>query len=105
MVEHTQNQGLENNGFGEGRFDLENRRVGEIQLSLPISPDLTAEAEVGEPRQGVRSDDVALLQKGKLLVAESKLFDFVKKPAGSGDHSVPSPTGKAAREYFEHAVS
>ena len=57
MVVDRQQDGLEQDGLGEGALDDQEWGVGEVGLALGVAHDVTRELVVGEPGQEVRRED------------------------------------------------
>jgi hypothetical protein len=105
VVEDRQQQGLEDDGVGEGRLDDHQRRVREVGLALGIAPDVAREAVAGQPLERGLVDDVAVAQGGDRRVVEGELLDRVERSLHTGHHAVPTSFGEPAGEELEHGTS
>ena len=103
MVEHREDQGLQDPRLGEGSLDGQDRRPREEQLALGVSGHVTGEPVVPQPVAGLLVDDTALAQAGQRLVGEAEVGQGVEQAPGPGDHAVAATLRKAPGEDLERA--
>ena len=102
MVEDRQDQRLEHDRLGEGSAHGEDRRVGEVQLTLAISVDVAGELVVAQPLDGLVVEEA--FDDGDLVVAEAELRQRVEDTSGARDDPIPAAVGETAREHLEHTL-
>jgi hypothetical protein len=104
VVEHRQEQRLQDDRLGEGPLDDEHRRRGEVELALGVAPHVAGEPVVGEPVARRVVDDAPLAQPGDGVGVEAEVLEGVEQAPGAR-HDAVAPTGRQpAREQLEHGV-
>jgi hypothetical protein len=102
VVEHAEDERLEDDALGEAAADGQDRRAREEQFAFGVPVDVSGEAVVGEPLRRTLIGP-ALAQEGDLLVAETEIGDQLQQAGGTGDYAVAAAAGQAAAERLEHA--
>ncbi len=104
VVEDGQDHGLQQHALGEAALDPQDRRAREVHLALGVAPDVTAEAVVGEPLQGLLVHDLPLAQEAEDALVEAEVLDRVQDASGARHHAVAAPVRQPPGEDLEHAA-
>src|SRR5699024_1024831 len=103
VVHGREDERFEDDTLGERRLDRQQRRSGEIDLTLGIAADRAGEAVVRQPVDGPLVDDLLPTEEGQLRIVEAEVADHLEDPTGAGDDSVAATGGKGATEHLEEA--
>ena len=102
MVEHAQDQRLQDDALAERAADGQHRAAGEVEVALGIGVDVAAEPEVPQVRRALVADDALLLEPRDLGGIEREGLDEGEEAPEPGEHAVPPAFGEPPREHLEH---
>ena len=104
VVEHAEQEGLEDHRLGEGGLDGQHRFVRQVHLAVPEGRDVPGELA---PRRHCRVPACRSPGRpgGHDGVVEAEGVEQLHGAPHAPDHPVPPPRGQPAREQLEHAAS
>ena len=105
MVVDRQQQRLQNDGFGEGAFDHQQGRAGEVDLAFGVALDVAGEAVVGQPRGRRVVHDAGAGEELHVVTVEAEVGQGVEGATDAGHHPVAASLGQTPGEQFEHAAA
>src|SRR5699024_7990388 len=93
----------EDDRVGERRLDGQQRRTGEVELTLAVAADGSREPIVLEVVHGLAADDLLVEEERQRLIAEPEVAQPPEPPPLTRDHAEAAATGEAPTEQLEHA--
>lgn len=105
VIQDAQNQGLQQNRLTESTFHLEDRRIGEEDLTFPVGLDAAGEAVVLQVPDGLVGNDVVVFHVSQIAFGRAEILQVIKDAAQTGDHPITAAGWQMAGEDLEDAFA